>query len=313
MYTIALVFVLASASAQTTRNRFSFIAFGDMPYFLPDDYARFDNVIREINLANPVFSIHLGDIKAGTAVCSDEYYATMVGYFNQFNNPLVYTPGDNDWTDCDRKEAGQYDPQERLQKVRSVFYKDNKSFGKNKMELISESKEPEYSKFVENKQWFYNNILFATLHAVGSSNNKIVASEKRMSEFDERNKANLHWLDEIFSNAKQTQKDAIVISTQADMFMVGKAQGFEDIIRKLTNLTIDFGKPVLLINGDSHRFIMDKPLVMPVDPKINKARVVTNFTRLQSFGEMDMHAVKIIVDPSSKDVFQIEQFIIRGN
>jgi hypothetical protein len=134
-----------------------------------------------------------------------------------------------------------------------------------------------------------------------------------MTEFEERNRANLHWLDVVFSNARQTGMAAIVISTQADMFVAGKALGFEDLIKKLTALSIDFGKPVLLINGDSHRFLIDKPLVHAPDPKINKSRVVTNFTRLMSFGEQDMHAVKIMVDPTSKDVFQIEQFFIKGN
>ena len=40
----------------------------------------------------------------------------------RFNDPLVYTPGDNEWTDCHRANNGKYDPLERLAALRAMFF-----------------------------------------------------------------------------------------------------------------------------------------------------------------------------------------------
>jgi hypothetical protein len=57
------------------------------------------------------FSVFNGDWKAGSgnsssttpSKCSNDLYAQSLGYLNSLNAPAVYTPGDNEWTDCDRK------------------------------------------------------------------------------------------------------------------------------------------------------------------------------------------------------------------
>ena len=43
---------------------------------------------------------HLGDIKSGSTLCNDEYFAFVRSQFDRFADPLVYTPGDDEWTDC---------------------------------------------------------------------------------------------------------------------------------------------------------------------------------------------------------------------
>ena len=42
--------------------------------------------------------------------------------FDRFTDPLVYTPGDNEWTDCHRANNGGYHPLERLAFDREVFF-----------------------------------------------------------------------------------------------------------------------------------------------------------------------------------------------
>jgi len=59
---------------------------------------------------------HLGDIKNGSSTCSDEYFQRIKTDFDLFQDPLVYTIGDNEWTDCHRPNNGPYDPLERLAK-----------------------------------------------------------------------------------------------------------------------------------------------------------------------------------------------------
>jgi hypothetical protein len=85
---------------------FHFCVLGDMPYYLPEDYERFDNVIEAVNREKPAFTVHVGDTKSGGSPCSDETVQRTWDSFSKFDHPLIYTPGDNEWTDCHRKAAG---------------------------------------------------------------------------------------------------------------------------------------------------------------------------------------------------------------
>jgi hypothetical protein len=77
--------------------------------------------------------------------------------------------------------------------------------------------------------------------------------------------------------------------------------------------TIAFQKPVVLVYGDSHYFRIDKPLVD------TQGRRLENFTRLETFGDNainglnDVHWVKVLVDPSSRDVFAFQPQIVPAN
>jgi len=287
--------LLAFKLKEQKEERFYFIAFGDMPYFLPDDYARFENLIKTVNTLAPAFSVHVGDFKSGSTKCTDEYFTKIYNYFEQFSKPLIYTPG-------------SYNPEERLDAVRKLFFKDDKSFGKEKFTLTTQSKNHSYSKFVENRRWNYNNVAFATLHVVGSNNNWIPEDKNLNKEFNEREAANEAWLQEVFTQAKQNSNLGLVIFIQADMFTPDKgSSGFTKLLELLKNYTVDFNKPVLLVNGDSHKFLVDKPILKDANKSLD------NFTRIQVFGEYDIHAVKVVVDPSSPDLFLIEQLHIKGN
>jgi hypothetical protein len=307
---IILFFLFAGEIiAQKKDETFSIIAFGDMPYSLPGDYARFENLIKVVNNENQIFNVHVGDIKSSKTACSEEYFSKIYNYFEEFKKPLIYTPGDNEWTDCDRPAAGGYDPEERLEVIRKTFFKTNSSFGKEKLTLIAQSENPSFAKFVENKRWDFNRVAFGTVHLVGSDNNFLPNSKNFNKEFYERDKANLAWLNEIFVHAKKENSAGIILFTQADMFKPDKGIiGFENILKELRKLVIDFKRPVVLVNGDSHHFVVDKPF-------IDKAteRSFNNFTRIQVFGEADINAVKIIVNPASPNFFQVEQLIIEGN
>lgn len=297
---LLLSILCISLSAQT--KKFEFIAFGDMPYRLPADYGRFENLIKQVNQEKPAFSVHVGDFKSGSTLCSDEYFHKIHNYFETFSQPLIYTPGDNEWTDCNREAAGRYNPIERLSALRKLFFSNSQSFGKKKLGLNSQAENPVFSDYVENLSWEYGGIQFATIHLVGSNNNFKIGGDN--TEFMEREKANLAWIEEIYRKA--ADKKGLVFFTQADMFYGGKiAPVFRGICDKLSELSIKYGKPVLWINGDSHRFIVDKPLLNP-----DKRSTILNFTRVQVFGDADMASVRINVDPKSKELFTIRQMLM---
>jgi len=305
---LPLFFILNFTYSQQS---FSFFAFGDIPYNLPTDEADFQNFIRKINSEKSSFSIHLGDFKSGASLCDDETYMRMHNYFSQFSKPLIYTPGDNEWTDCSRPGCGNYDQEELLNKLRSVFFKGNNSLGNEKLILQSQSLMPGYEKFVENLYWQYSNVAFATVHVVGSNNHFNLDLKNQNKEFYERNAANIAWLKEVFAKANSNNQLGLVIAIHADMFYNKNGEigtGFQSFLEELKNQTIAFGKPVLLLNGDSHEFIVEKPLLF--DSKKNR-KTVLNFTRVQVFGENDMHAVKIIVNPQNEQLFEIQPFIVK--
>jgi hypothetical protein len=60
------------------------------------------NLIADLNAQNLPFSVHDGDLKAGSgSLCDDALYVQALGHFNSLTAPVAFTPGDNDWTDCD--------------------------------------------------------------------------------------------------------------------------------------------------------------------------------------------------------------------
>lgn len=294
---------------------FNFIVFGDMPYALPQDYGRFENLIRAVNAQQTqVFNVHVGDIKSSETDCSDDSYRTIYTYFGQFDKPLIYVPGDNEWTDCNKYyNPPKYDEDERLGAVRKLFFDGRNSLGKTRMPLISQARHPEFARYVENNRWDYGNVSFATVHVVGSNNNFYPNGKHNNAEYYDRAKADLAWLDEVFDNAAQKHHTGVVVFLHADMFNPAKdakeANAFTDFVARLRDRTVAFGKPVLLVNGDSHVFLVDKPLYEP--GKLKKG--IDNFTRVQVFGENNVHAVRVTINPATPGLFQIEQLLVRGN
>ena len=106
------------ASGQDKPSSTSFAVIGDVPYGAAQ-IAAFPGWVDRIN-AQPGLDLafHVGDIKNGSSPCTDEYNAMIREQFDRFEMPLLYTPGDNEWTDCHRPAAGTYNPLERLDAVR---------------------------------------------------------------------------------------------------------------------------------------------------------------------------------------------------
>ena len=305
----ATILVLCTlCSCGVSRHNFSFFAIGDMPYSVPDDYDRFERVIASINEEKPAFTVHVGDIKGGSTPCTEEVYEKMYDYYQTFNHPFILTPGDNDWTDCRSEGAGGYDPAERLEKFRTVFYKKNKSLGQAPIDLLTQSTYPGYEKFVENSIWERKDVLFATFHVVGSNNNYNPDSSADHSEFEERDAADLFWLEESFDQARSRGNRGVVLILHAAMnYSDSEQSGFRNFTRKLRQQVLGYDKPVLLIYGDHHRFLISKPL------DDDDGRVVPNFTSLMVFGNPDMHAVKITVNRKYDSLFEIRQHFVKSS
>jgi hypothetical protein len=310
---LALSLAVPPAAAQSPEP-FTFAAFGDMPYCLPTapqdcagEEGRVARLVTAINEARPAFSIFVGDTKGGSDVCTDAKVLGPFAWMSLSNAPLVYTPGDNEWTDCWQDRGGRYDPLERLALIRTRFFADANSLGRQRMPLVRQADaDPAHGTFVENARWMRNGVLFATLHVVGSNNNRPTEPGERPSiqppagaaaEFGARNAANLAWLQASFAEAARTDARAVVLAIQADLFYVQRCgQGYDSGIREtreaIGRAAAAFGRPVLLINGDSHFWIQDRPY--PGAP---------NLTRIMVPGDRETRAVRVAVDPNAAETF----------
>ena len=294
-FALALATAALAAQAQT----FQFVALGDLPYGDPTKVsAPYRALIGSINRLQPDFSIHIGDFKSGSTRCSNEEFQTQLQHFGLFASALVYTPGDNEWTDCHRANNGAYDPVERLALLRSMFFPAGQSLGQLPLAVQSQAAlEPAYAKFVENLRWQHQGVLFATVHIVGSNNNFEVRDARAVAEFMERDRANVAWIQDAFAHAQQSGAKALVFAMQADVFDSKSIwedfpphSGFRTSIGEtLLPLAAAARIPVLLIHGDSHVFRFDQPF------SINKTPI-TNLTRLEVPGANDMRAVQVSVD-----------------
>ena len=114
---------------------------GDLPYNDVQATTGVPNLIDDMNSQRLAFSVHDGDLKAGSgipgsttpSVCSDAMYIQALAYLNSLKAPAMFTPGDNDWTDCDRPANGGYSPTERLNYERALFFATPFSLGQRKL------------------------------------------------------------------------------------------------------------------------------------------------------------------------------------
>lgn len=269
---------------------FTFAAIGDVPYGPHEEFA---GLIAEINRQIPAFTIHVGDIKSGGTVCSDETFVQVRRLFEQFDRALIYTPGDNEWTDCHRISNGRYDPLERLEKIRQLFFSSSESLGKQRLTLQIQSAQKSFANYPENRRWSQGKVRFATLHLVGSNNN-LQPGLPSTVEFAEREHANIAWLRETFAEAKANKDGAVILAMQADTFFgePRKGSGFVRWNAALAEEVAAWGKPVLLIQGDTHQYLTDRPL------KDASGKPLSQLMRVVVPGERGADAVLIDVDTS---------------
>jgi hypothetical protein len=324
----ACVALLAACAAPPTR--FDFALIGDQQYDAESE-TQFVRLMDGIDQAEVDFVVHLGDFKAGESMrCDDALYRSRKEQFDASRHPFVYTPGDNEWTDCHEPKAGGYVPSERLAKLREIFFSESSSLGRQKLPVESQAADARHSKFRENLRWQRGQVLFVTLHMVGDNNN-LGRTPEDDAEYRERDAANLAWLRESFAVAKRDGLAGIALFTQANphferIYPRGRvrtleiasppqrAPGFAGVLSALETEVLAYGKPVLFLHGDTHYFRIDKPLFRAgVAAPGERGRQIENFTRVEGFGFPEAHWLRIGVDPASPAVFSFREQIIPEN
>jgi len=304
--------------------------FGDMPYNALGK-SQYPALLDDINGAGVAFSAFDGDLKAGgDGACDNSLYTTSSANFNKLERPLVWVPGDNDWTDCWGRYGpgtGGYDPLERLDHERQLFASTDQSLGQKTLTLTRESSEGgDYERYSENVRWSYGPVVYLGLNVQGSNDNYPYAGvdgetrsddeiARQRAEETARKAANLHWLDEGFAYAKRVHAKGVMVIWQADPNFNNEQHladtrswdAYPDYVNALRDQTVAFDGQVALVHGDSHYFKIDKPLNGP------GGGVLANFTRVETFGARNTHWVSATVDPSNPNLFVFEPRIVAAN
>jgi hypothetical protein len=309
-----------------TSNKATYALFGDWPYGNIIDSA--PGFIAQVNGDPDVqLALHIGDIHSGSQACSDAYNLSIFNFFQQFNDPLVYTPGDNEWTDCQKtKELSSGAPLAELTKLRALFFPaPGKSLGMAPKMVLSQGNafdpaHPEDAAYVENVIWEQAGVLFVTLNIPGSNDDHAPWAAPfsdpagQADEIAKRDAANSRWLAKAFALATAHGDAGLLLGQQADMWdpaqVVAGGDGlnaYDAHVAQLAAATLAFGKPVLLVNGDSHLFEADHPLADPSAAAYGYhpiAAPVPNLTRITVDGSTNFHDwVKLVIDPTTPDVF----------
>ena len=291
-------------------KEFSFVAVGDTAYKGEPSVEAYHQLIDLINQEDPVFTVHVGDIW-GASVCIEERYEEILDTFNLYDHPLIFTPGDNEWTDCNRHAYGDWDPASRLQLIRDVYFKDDQSLGKQSITFIRQADISDYTKFVENVRWLHEEVLFVTLNITGSNNNVHINNIANLIEANERDQANVAWLRDSFRVAMEQEFKAVVLVFHAELFAGSGGQevppAYRNIVNEMKFAANLFGLPVLLVHGDQHRFTIDRPFSFFAGDSLGGANTV----RLQVYGDPEVRAVKVNVDTESPWVFGFQPLYLQ--
>ena len=294
-----------------TAEPFTFVALGDMPYKPDRDEPRFHRLIAAVNDLAPAFTVHVGDTKGGGTSCDDAQFEEILDDLNRFRAPLIYTPGDNEWRDCYKKRAGRFDPLERLERLRGMFFPRAESLGIESMTIERQAElMPEHAEFVENARFMHEQVMVVTTHIVGWNDKLPKHSDDIVEAYLAREAANIAWTRSSFAKARRGSARALVMAIHADLWDEDadlEKSIHESWTRAFVEAADDFGRPVLLIHGDSHTFRIDHPFI---DESDDGSPLIT---RLEVYGDEQVQAVRITVDPSDPAVFAFTSLIVPEN
>lgn len=305
MKRLAALTIAALLTLPAHAETLSFGLFGDMPYN-PWQRDNLPELIAEMDSENLAFVVHDGDIKNGSSVCSDEVLKGIQAVFQKSATPLVYVPGDNEWTDCHRKSNGGYDPLERLEKLREWFFAGDVALGRRPLKLLRQSRDPAFAKYRENVRWEAGGVLFVGLNVPGSDNNfdGTRRGSGPVAEFIERGAANKAWLAQAFALARGRKLAGVLIVIQGNPgFHAANAgnpsPGYRDFLTQLREETQAFAGQVVLVHGDTHHHQINQPMEDP-----NTKETVKNFTRVETIGAPFFGWVRGTVDAADPQVFK---------
>ena len=294
----ALTAVVAGWTKPAAAQTWRVALIGDTPY---SNYERAElpKMLKSITDHHVDLIAHIGDFKHGGDRCDDALFEDRFRLFETSRAPLLFVPGDNEWSDCNRPSNGAYDPLERLARLRELFWQDAQTLGRRKLGL-----ERQPGQFPEHARLGIGPVLFVTLNIPGGDNNFSKDGEPS-EEYLVRNPAVIDWLRDSFALARHDKLAGIALLFQANPGFTNLAMGvplpgYRQLLDVLRVETLNFPGQVLVVHGDSHINRIDQPL------RDTHGKLVRNLTRLETFGYPLMGWTLAVIDSESPGLFRFE-------
>ena len=294
----ALLAALTVGLAQAEIWRFALI--GDTPYS-DHERAELPKMLDAIADSHAEFVAHIGDIKHGRDRCDDALFADRYQLFNASRIPFVFVPGDNEWTDCDRVNNGAYDPLERLNALRALFWSSPQLLGQKTLTQARQA-----GSYPEHARFRLGPVLFVTLNLPGGNNNWGLTETPR-EEWRQRMPVVQAWLKDSFALAKREKLAGVVLLFQANPGFRHFSQGlghrsYRDFLSLLRDETLAFPGQVVAVHGDTHTSRIDQPL------RDVQGKTLANFTRVETHGYPLMGWTKGFIDTEQPRLFRFEAY-----
>ena len=311
---------------QQSSRAYSIGLWGDLPYSA-EQAAVLPNLIADMNSQDLAFTAHDGDLRQGSGspdCANGSIYTRAVTYFSSLRAPAIFTTGDNDWTDCDRKSLGA-DGRNSLQTLdfeRGLFFSTPYTLGQTQfLQEVqatplckgfgsangnsgpsSDVTKPQTATYtdvpcVENRRWIVGTVMYAQINIQGSCNN-LCDDYPDPVEYAARNAADIQWMEDTFATAVAQNCVAVMFISQADPgFAQDSSQGGPlrnpNTLAETDGLADGFQSFLLALRAQVITF--GKPVAyvhgdshyFRVDkPLLDRAgKRVTNFTRIETFGD----------------------------
>jgi hypothetical protein len=263
--------------------RFDVAFFGDVPYS-SSAITKYNAMISDINGQGVAFSSHVGDIGPNaSATCTNETVDRETDRLDTFSQPLVYAPGDNEWTDC----GGEAVQLSRLVYLRQRVFRTTgtESRGRTTMALEAQGTRG----YPENTRWQRGPVTFATLHIVGSSDNAGAAEQ------GPRRQATIDWLRETFTKARARGDKGVVLIAQKDPNLNSTvSSAYKSMNDAVKQEVAGFGGQVLFVSGDHHTYTL-----------VNSVAGLSNFRWVRVEGDSLVSYVRVRIDTSTSSLFSI--------
>jgi hypothetical protein len=181
------------------------------------------------------------------------------------------------------------------------------------MPVTSQGGSAAFPEFVENVRWTYRDIVFATVNLAGSQNGLEPVPGRTAADdaaSRRRTAAAAAWLRETFAAADSLDAGAVVVAFHANPGFEEPPDdpyraGYEPFILTLEEETERYGRPVLVIQGDDHEYLVDHPLVHRTT-----GRRLDNLTRMQVPGSPDVGWVRVAVTPGEVPAFAFSEWVV---
>lgn len=303
LFRTTLVGLALTAAIPAAAEPVRFAVFGDLQEETAEGHAKDLVLIDTINAAKPDFTVYVGDIQGG-GPCTDLQREEAAELFARIDGALIYTPGDNEWVDCKLPGKGNWEPFERLAKLREELVPVGKSLGKKPIPLTQQKGE-----YRENARWTRGGVVFVTLHQPGG-NNGVYPDRYAFDEYERRNAANIAWLKAAYDEVKSTKAHGLVIMFHGNPHwgdVYWQATAYRDFKSLLAKEGAELGVPILAVHGDTHTFTIDKPL------KFTDGRTkADHVTRLEVFGSSERGYVVVTADPKNPELFSFTAHEVKG-